>query len=455
MYSNILISLALVAATPSASPPPELANALRSEIEAMRRSYGVSGLAVSVVEGDRVILSEGLGRFEDGPASEGSRCGLFSATKALSAFTLASLVEDGAINLDAPLGELLEESPDLWREIPLWRLYNHTSGMAMIVNQEAFGPLDEDPEAGNAAIYEIVRALPLDFQPGAHWRYQQSGYAVAEMIAEARLGQTWPVLVEQHLTGPALARDTVHGPLADGAKTVPMITSAGGYVTTASDMARIFQALNAGLVADRDEMTALLANPTYVQDGYGLGVILEDVNGEVTLGHRGGGARANLRYAPRSGVGVMACTDQLGNRELTIHVADMVMEAMLSDQAPRPHIASRLYGADGAAAETLVSLFEQEWHDPDTRYAFDGAEAVINALGYDRLESAPDEAHTLFALNMRVYPDSANVWDSLADAQLALGQDEAALESMRRALSLQPGNPYFQSRVAEHAPDED
>ena len=113
MYSNILTSLALLVATPSASPQPELANALRSEIEAMRRSYDVSGLAVSVVEGDHVILSEGFGRFEDGPATEDSRCGLFSATKALSAFTLASLVEDGAIDLDAPLGELLEESPDV------------------------------------------------------------------------------------------------------------------------------------------------------------------------------------------------------------------------------------------------------------------------------------------------------------------------------------------------------
>ncbi|HCR46908.1 MAG TPA: hypothetical protein DIW16_10825, partial [Marinobacter hydrocarbonoclasticus] len=84
---------------------------------------------------------------------------------------------------------------------------------------------------------------------------------------------------------------------------------------------------------------------------------------------------------------------------------------------------------------------------------FDGAEAVINAMGYDRLEAAPDEARTLFALNARTYPDSANVWDSLADAQLALGENAAALVSMRRALSLQPGNPYFQSRVAEHAPD--
>ena len=89
----------------------------------------------------------------------------------------------------------------------------------------------------------------------------------------------------------------------------------------------------------------------------------------------------------------------------------------------------------------------------DTRYGFNGDEAVLNGLGYNLLEDAPEEARILFELNSRVHPDSANVWDSLADAQLALGQSDAALDSMRRALSLQPANPYFQARVAEHAPE--
>ncbi len=453
MPVSLMTTLALMSLTTAQGDTSNTADALRTEIEAMRAAYDVSGLAVSIVDGDEVVLSEGFGAFESGPVSERTQCGLFSATKALTAFTLADLTQDGAIDLDAPLGSVLPDSPDPWREIPLWRLYNHTSGIAMIVNQEAFGAIAEDPEGDNAAIYEVVRTQPLDFEPGAHSRYQQSGYAIAEMIAEARLGQTWPALVAQHLTGPAGADDTVYGPLSDGSKTVPMISSAGGYLTTAADMAALFQALNAERIMDRTALTDRLSDPRYIQDGYGLGLIIEEVNGEVTLGHRGGGARANLRYAPNSGVGVMACTDQVGNRELTIHAADMVMNALLTGEAPRPHIASLLYASDDATAGTLVRLFEAEWSDSDTRYGFGGAEAVINAMGYDRLADSPDEARMLFELNARTYPDSANVWDSLADAQLALGEDAAALESMRRALDLQPGNPYFQGRVAEHAPD--
>ena len=454
MYSSILVSLTLASAAPLQGHDLTLSETLSAEIETMRQAYDVSGLAVSVVRENTVILADGFGSFESGMVSANSQCGLYSATKALSALTLASLIEDGEVDLETPLGQLLEDAPEAWRDIPLWRLYNHTSGLGMIVTQDVFGEMADDPEAGNAAIYEIVRDLPLDFAPGEHSRYQQSGYAVAEMIAEARLGQIWPVVVEQHVTGPAQVRETVYEPMVSGARSVPLISSAGGYVTTASDMAQVFQALNAGQIADRDFLTRLLFDPAYIQDGYGLGVIIEDIEGESTLGHRGGGARANLRYAPQSGIGVMACTDQVGNRDLTIHVADMVMRALVTGQSPRPHIASLLYSSEDRSAQALVNVFEREWRNPDTRYGFDGAEAVINALGYAKLEQAPEEARTLFTLNARTYPDSANVWDSLADAQLALGEDAAALESMRRALSLQPGNPYFQSRVAEHAPDE-
>jgi CubicO group peptidase (beta-lactamase class C family) len=426
---------------------------LETEIDTMRRAYGVSGLAVTVVSGPDVVMARGFGSFESGEAGADSACTLYSATKALTALTLASLIEDGQVDLETPLGDLLADSPEAWADIPLWRLYNHTSGIAMIVNRDAFGAIAEDPDAGNAAIYEVVRELPLDFAPGEHSRYQQSGYAVAEMIAEQRLGASWPELVRRHLTGPAGAALTVHSEIADGTKNVPMITSAGAYRTTPADMARLFQALNAGRIADRAFVSGLLFDPRYIQDGYGLGVIVEETSGEMTLGHRGGGARANIRYAPQSGIGVMACTDQIANRELTIHVGEMVMNALISGEPPRPHIATLLYGSPDQSAAMLAGLFEQELNDPDTRYGFNGDEAVLNGLGYNLLEDAPEQARILFELNSRVHPDSANVWDSLADAQLALGQSDAALDSMRRALSLQPANPYFQARVAEHAPE--
>jgi len=419
---------------------------LSEQIETMRVAYGVSNLGVTVVSGQDVVLAQGFGTFETADAS----CGLYSATKALTALTLASMVEDAQIDLETPLGVLLEDAPDRWTNIPLWRLYNHTSGIAMIFNQD----FDEGQDTTNRDIYNVVRTLPLDFEPGAHSRYQQSGYAIAEMIQENEQAMSWPELVHQHLTGPAGADETEHALLADGEKTAPMLTSAGFFRTSPADMARIFQALNAGVIADQNSLTQTLFDPRYVHEGYGLGVILEDVAGVPTLGHRGGGARANLRYAPSAGVGVMACTDQQINQELTIHVSQMIMDSLLTGEPPRLHIAVQLLSDPDLSATELVARFESEFSKTESAYSFDGAEAVINRMGYERLDTNPQDAFILFALNTRSYPQSANTWDSLADSQLALGQAEDAFSSMQRALSLQPGNPYLQARVAEHDPDQ-
>jgi dienelactone hydrolase len=56
-------------------------------------------------------------------------------------------------------------------------------------------------------------------------------------------------------------------------------------------------------------------------------------------------------------------------------------------------------------------------------------EAEMNALGYEKLqEGLNKKAIELLSLNVEAYPDSPNVYDSLADAYLADGQREQALK---------------------------
>ena len=178
-------------------------------------------------------------------------------------------------------------------------------------------------------------AQHLDYVPGSASRYRQSGYAVAEMILEDRLGATWPDLVEAHLTGPAGVSETVHAHLASGERSSPLLTSAGWYRTTAADMADVFRALNADRVVDRAFLEALLTREDYVHDGYSLGSILETVDGVRTVGHRGGGARAQIRYVPSRQVGVAVFTDGQDTGEVTIHVADLLVRALLDGAPPQ------------------------------------------------------------------------------------------------------------------------
>ncbi len=70
------------------------------------------------------------------------------------------------------------------------------------------------------------------------------------------------------------------------------------------------------------------------------------------------------------------------------------------------------------------------------------AEREVNELGYDLLrDGQANLAVAAFGLNAATFPDSANVHDSLGEAQRAIGAIAAAIKSYERALELDPIGP--------------
>ena len=63
----------------------------------------------------------------------------------------------------------------------------------------------------------------------------------------------------------------------------------------------------------------------------------------------------------------------------------------------------------------------------------------MNALGY-RLVNAGNlpMALSVFRINTRAFPRSANAWDSLGEALVATGNRDAAITAYRRALAIDP-----------------
>jgi tetratricopeptide (TPR) repeat protein len=73
--------------------------------------------------------------------------------------------------------------------------------------------------------------------------------------------------------------------------------------------------------------------------------------------------------------------------------------------------------------------------------AADIVEALVNVLGYRRLNKEEIEAAiAVFELNSETFPDSANAWDSLAEAVMANGDRDLAVRYYRRALEIDPDN---------------
>lgn len=77
-------------------------------------------------------------------------------------------------------------------------------------------------------------------------------------------------------------------------------------------------------------------------------------------------------------------------------------------------------------------------------------EARLNYEGYLRLQTGQvDEAIELFKLNVQAYPESWNVYDSLAEAYMTRGDRELAIANYETSLELNPENAGGRQRLEE------
>src|SRR5689334_8135272 len=75
------------------------------------------------------------------------------------------------------------------------------------------------------------------------------------------------------------------------------------------------------------------------------------------------------------------------------------------------------------------------------RAAYDFGESSLNALGYNLLQNKDAAgAIQVFKLNTESFPDSSNVWDSLAEAYMKSGDSKNAQLNYEKALALDPAN---------------
>ncbi|OUR90348.1 hypothetical protein A9Q87_13735 [Flavobacteriales bacterium 34_180_T64] len=68
------------------------------------------------------------------------------------------------------------------------------------------------------------------------------------------------------------------------------------------------------------------------------------------------------------------------------------------------------------------------------------SEGDLNSIGYRLLKKFPNEALSIFKLNVELYPNAGNPHDSLAEAYMTLGDNDNAIKHYEKALELDPEN---------------
>ncbi len=264
-----------------------------------------------------------------------------SLSKWLTAWGVMVLVEDGLIDLDAPVSNYLSR----WRlpdssfdnsGVTVRRLLSHTSGLDDGLGYAGFGSPDE-VESLEASLTQAADASPgrsgivrVGHEPGSGWAYSGGGYTLLQLLIEEVSGQDFPAFMEARVFAPldlerttfdhaaAEAKGLAENFAADGvAEPLRWYTAVGAAAlfTTADDLAKFLTAQAPGRSRDvlSETTLELMRTPHASQmgvDTWGLGVILYAGNGgrDYIVGHDGSNEPAintSARIDPATGDGIV------------------------------------------------------------------------------------------------------------------------------------------------------
>jgi D-alanyl-D-alanine carboxypeptidase len=256
-----------------------------------------------------------------------------SITKMFTATVIVQLAEDGVLTLDDPLALWLPDVADqlpYGDQITLRHLLTHTSGLFNVVEHEAYWAdlftemkIDQDTGAVTLACVQrdphdtlarYVYGKDANFAPGARWSYSNTNYTLLGMVIEAATAMPLAEAYRTHIYEPLgmtstfldcyeePVMDIVHGysgigdEMADVTELHESIGwSAGGLVSTASDLIAFARGLFGGALFDDPESLVAMTTPA-PGSSYGLGITLQ----KDYMGHAGyiAGFRSVLYYAP-------------------------------------------------------------------------------------------------------------------------------------------------------------
>lgn len=162
---------------------------------------GVLSLDPLTGEQSRFVSSTGLTNTRTRVASDkDTLCQIGSITKVVTATMIMQLCEEGKLDLDAKVVDIL---PDFGLasahgdEITVWNLLTHTSGVD--------GDLFTDTGRGDDCIVKYVETLKAAeslFTPKTAWSYCNSGFVVAGRIIEVLDGRTWDSSLKERISKP-------------------------------------------------------------------------------------------------------------------------------------------------------------------------------------------------------------------------------------------------------------
>ncbi len=183
---SFLISLQLAAV--AQSPAENAETLLRREMLERR----IPGLQAAVVKDGKIVLLKSFGTADiqhSVPTTHKTVFPIYSCTKAFTGVAIMQLVEEGKVDLAAPISRYLDGLPASWQAITVRQLLTHVSGLPNIL-----GVLDPvtyglPNRTNEEQVWAKIKSMPVNSAPGERFSYNQTNYALLGMIIDKLSGK--------------------------------------------------------------------------------------------------------------------------------------------------------------------------------------------------------------------------------------------------------------------------
>ena len=261
----VVCAAALIAAPATAQETPAAAPAGAPAVDAAVTAFiaklKAPAVSVAVVDDGRIVLNRAWGTadLENAvPARPESVFRIASVSKPITAVAVMQLVEQGKIDLDAPITRYV---PGYAHPVPVRDLLRHTGGVRHYKNNAEFASTRRCETLAEGM--EVFAKDPLEHPTGQGVTYSTYGFVLLGLAVEQASGLSFPEYVRKNIFEPAgMTRTRVddlhavipgrvegyarteageirHADLVDTSCRIP----AGGFVSTAEDLAKFAAAV--------------------------------------------------------------------------------------------------------------------------------------------------------------------------------------------------------------------
>ncbi len=363
----LLISLGTAIVPPASSQPAPLAG-LDEWVEREMARWGIPGLSIAVVHQDSVVFARGYGvrrLGETAPVDEHTLFGVASTTKAMTAATLALLVDEGRIGWDDPVVRHLPNfalsDPWVTANVTVRDLLTHRVGVGRITGNR----LRYLPNRTRSDVIHQMRHHDFERPFRSGYVYSNAMYSVAGEIVPAVTGQSWDDFLRDRIFLPlgmnrSGTRVSEIGPGENAAwphqeidgrvepierRSWEVVAASAAVNTSAVEMAqwmrlhlgepgvyRGTRILSEGAMMEMHRPQVALGGSSLTAapfSAYGLGWSLTHYRGRDVAQHSGAtdGMNTNLVLVPSENLGVVVMTNTFNN--LMSAIANRVIDAYL------------------------------------------------------------------------------------------------------------------------------